>query len=68
MLSAVQSTEKPVRPDRVAAARVLDRKYAMMRELFLKQHLAVNVAYCCWGEWGRFGALGWSGPTTSQQP
>ena len=41
---------------------LLDRKFLFMRTIFREHHLAVNVGYCCWGEWGNFGVLGWSGP------
>jgi hypothetical protein len=61
LLALVQDPAQPV--DRAAAARLLDRKYLRMRDIFQKNPLAVNVAYLCWGEWDRFGALGWTGPT-----
>jgi len=48
--------------DKAAAGRLLDEKFAMMRGIFAGRHLAVNVGHVCWGEWGRFKALGWKGP------
>lgn len=50
------------KPDREAFFRLLDRKYYLMREIFLKYPLAVNVAWVCWGEWGRFASRGWKPP------
>jgi hypothetical protein len=49
--------------DHAAAARLLDRRYVMMRDLFRKQPLAINVGYVCWGEGERFAPLGRTGPT-----
>jgi len=48
--------------ERAEAIRLLDRKFAMMREIFNEHHFAVNVAAICWGEWWRFKRLGWTGP------
>jgi len=45
------------------AQKLLDQKWLMMREIFQREHFAVNVAAMCWGEWGRFKRLGWSGPS-----
>ncbi len=45
------------------ASRLLDKKWRRMREIFQKDHFAVNVAALCWGEWGRFKRLGWTGPS-----
>ena len=33
------------------------------RRPLVREHLAVNVAAMCWGEWARFKRLGWSGPS-----
>lgn len=48
------------------AQKLLDRKWLMMREIFQREHFAVNVAAMCWGEWGRFKRLSWSGPSQQQ--
>jgi hypothetical protein len=36
--------------DKEAAKRTLDERFALMREVFQKTQLALNVAYICWGE------------------
>jgi hypothetical protein len=44
--------------DRKAVTQALDERRALMREIFLKAPLALNVAYISWGEdalWNRFG-------------
>jgi hypothetical protein len=48
------------------AKRLLDAKYLRMREIFQKEHFAVNVAALCWGEWGRFKRLDWTGPSAQR--
>ncbi len=45
--------------DREAAHRLLDRKYWLMRDIFEKSHLAVNVAYVAWGGGAHWRRLGW---------
>lgn len=45
--------------DRACAQRLLDRKYWIMRDIFPKDHLAVNVAYIAWGGGGYWKRLGW---------
>jgi len=40
---------------------LLDQKWLLMRNIFNEEHFAVNVAALCWGEWGRFKRLGWTG-------
>jgi hypothetical protein len=49
--------------ERADVQRLLDQKWLKMRELFQREHFAVNVAAMCWGEWGRFRRLGWEGPS-----
>jgi len=48
--------------EKTEAGQLLDTKWRRMREIFEKEHYAVNVAALCWGEWGRFKKLGWTGP------
>jgi len=48
------------------AIQLLDQKWLLMRRIFQQEHFAVNVSALCWGEWGRFKKLGWTGP--SSQP
>lgn len=47
---------------KAAAQKVLDERYALMREIFAQHHLAVNVASISWGEDGLWGRLGWKRP------
>jgi hypothetical protein len=49
--------------EKTEAGQLLDTKWRRMREIFEKEHYAVNVAALCWGEWGRFKRLGWTGPS-----
>lgn len=49
--------------EREEARDLLDRKWLMMRDIFEKNHYAVNVSGMCWGEWWRFKRLGWEGPS-----
>jgi hypothetical protein len=48
--------------DKAAAKVILDQRFAMMREIFQKQPLAVNVGYVSWGEDGGWSKLGWKAP------
>jgi hypothetical protein len=66
-ISSVASLADP-RPDREAAKKTLDERYALMRELFQKTPLAVNVAYVCWGEDALWARLGWERPTPNKKP
>jgi hypothetical protein len=50
------------RADKAAARKALDERYALMREVFGKMPLAVNVAYVSWGEDGLWARLGWEPP------
>lgn len=52
----------PANADKVAAKRVLDERFAFMREVFQKQPLAVNFGYISWGEDGGWGQLGYRSP------
>ena len=49
-------------PDAATVKRVLDERYAFMREVFQKTPMALNVAYISWGEDGGWSKLGWSAP------
>lgn len=46
------------------ARQLLDQKWLMMCNIFKEEHFAVNVAALCWGEWGRFKRLDWTGPSS----
>jgi hypothetical protein len=48
--------------DKAAAKKVLDERFALMKEVFQKTPLAVNVAYVSWGEDGLWARLGWKRP------
>ena len=58
-----QAADNPAAVDKAEAAKLLDRKFLMMRDIFRKNHLAVNVGYLCWAEWARFRPLGWTAPS-----
>jgi hypothetical protein len=50
--------------DKAAAKKILDERFAFMRETFQKTPLALNVAYISWGEDGLWSRLGWKRPAT----
>jgi hypothetical protein len=52
----------PAFADKAAARKVLDERYAFMRDVFRSSPLALNVAYISWGEDGGWSRLGWSHP------
>jgi hypothetical protein len=49
----------PKKADRATVKKVLDERRALMRELFQKTPLALNVAYISWGEDGLWARLGY---------
>lgn len=53
------ATEKP---DAALVKRVLDERYAFMREVFEKEPYALSVSYISWGEDAGWGKVGWSAP------
>jgi hypothetical protein len=50
---------EPAKADREAAKKTLDERFALMREVFEKTPLALNVAYISWGEDALWDQLGW---------
>jgi hypothetical protein len=54
--------------DKAAAKQTLDERFALMREVFQKTPLALNVAYVCWGEDALWARLGWERPTPARKP
>lgn len=64
MLAKVKD-RKPTPEETSEAAKVLDKRWQMMRTIFKKEPYSVNVSYVCWGEGGRFAPLGWTGPSAS---
>jgi hypothetical protein len=48
--------------DKAAARKILDERFALMREVFQRTPLALNVAYISWGEDALWGRLGWQRP------
>jgi hypothetical protein len=52
----------PAKADREAARKTLDERLALMREVFQKSPLALNVAYISWGEDALWARLGWERP------
>ena len=45
-----------------------DERLALMKEIFLKTPLALNVAYVSWGEDGLWDRLGWKRPAPGRKP
>ena len=62
-LLAVAGQKRLTDDEKTESMRLLDTKWQRMRDIFQKEHYAVNVAALCWGEWGRFKRLGWTGPS-----
>ena len=58
----------PVKADRGAVKKTLDERFALMREVFQKTPLALNVAYISWGEDALWSRLGWERPRTGRKP
>jgi hypothetical protein len=58
----------PAKADRKAAGKVLDERLALMKEVFVKGPLAVNVAYVSWGEDALWARLGWGRPGPGGKP
>lgn len=54
--------ENPAKADKSAARKVLDERFALMRQIFRESPLALNVAYISWGEDGLWSRLGWKRP------
>lgn len=48
--------------DKAAARKRLDERRVLMREIFERHHLALNVAMISWGEDAGWKALGWKPP------
>jgi hypothetical protein len=57
----------PAKADKEAARRILDERFALMRDVFQKTPLALNVAYICWGEDALWAKLGWERPGQSRK-
>ena len=53
--------------EKAEAAQLLDRRWFLMRKLFVEEHYAVNVAAVLQGEDRRFAHLGWKGPTPAER-
>jgi hypothetical protein len=56
----------PKKADKQAARQVLDKRFALMKEVFQETPLALNVAYICWGEDSQWARLGWKPPSVSR--
>jgi hypothetical protein len=50
------------------AKKTLDERFALMRDTFQKQPLALNVAYISWGEGAVWARLGWKPPRAAGKP
>lgn len=53
--------------DKEAAKKVLDERFALMRQIFRESFLAVNVAYVAWGEDAQWSRLGWERPANFKE-
>jgi hypothetical protein len=58
----------PAKADRPAAGKLLNERFALMREVFRNTPLALNVAYISWGEDGLWSRLGWVRPRIGGKP
>ena len=57
--------QKDAKPDKVAARKACEERYALMRDIFQNNFLTVNVAYVSWGEDGYLKRLAWKHPTAA---
>jgi hypothetical protein len=60
--------DDPALADKQAARKTLDERYELMREVFQKTPLALNVAYISWGEDRLWSRLGWNRPKADKKP
>lgn len=58
----------PSKADKQAAKKTLDKRFALMREVFQQAPLGMNVAYISWGEDGIWSRLGWERPLKPKKP
>jgi hypothetical protein len=58
----------PAKADKLAAKKTLDERHALMREIFQKTPLALNVAYISWGEDAVWSQVGWQPPVSAKKP
>jgi hypothetical protein len=58
----------PKKADRQAVRKTLDERFALMRDVFQKTPLAVNVAYVSWGEDTLWARLGWKRSGSGRKP
>jgi hypothetical protein len=56
----------PTKADKKAAKKLLDERFALMREIFQESPLALNVAYISYGEDGVWPKLGWERPKAAK--
>lgn len=59
---------EPGKADKEAAKKILDERFGLMREVFQKTPLALNVAYISWGEDALWARLGWQRPRPIPKP
>lgn len=58
--------DEPAKADKAASKKILDERFALMRQVFREMPLALNVAYISWGEDGLWSRLGWKRPATKR--
>ena len=56
----------PAKADKEAAKKTLDERFSLMRQIFQKTPLALNVAYISWGEDALWSRVGWKRPATKR--
>jgi len=58
----------PTKADKAATKKILDDRFALMRQIFRDTPLALNVAYISWGEDALWSRLGWERPRPGGNP
>jgi hypothetical protein len=56
---------EPVDSD--AIKKLLDERYHLMRAIFTKHHMAINVSTLCWADWGYWGVFHWQRPNLQEE-
>jgi hypothetical protein len=58
----------PEKADKGAVKKTLEERFTLMRHVFQKTPLALNVAYISWGEDALWSRLGWERPRPARKP
>lgn len=46
--------------------KLLDERFHLMRTIFSRHHMAINVANLCWADWGYWGVVSWQRPRVEE--